>query len=228
MAPIVPDPRRIRSFRTEAAFARWLSANHARASEIWLWIYRKDSGVPTVTPAQALDVALCWGWIDGIRKSLDAQSFLQRYTPRRPKSPWSRINRGHCARLIAAGRMTEYGQRQIDQAKADGRWDAAYAPLRETKAAAMPSDLRAAIEANPRARKTFGMLSRANLFSLIYRTNTMKTATGRVRKIEQLVAMLARGEVIGPETGAKWCRPTTVTITPPARPRKKTSPPYTR
>src|SRR5215218_8141199 len=104
MAPITVDPERVKAFHTQAAFETWLLKNHARASEIWLRIYKKDSGVPTVTAAQALDVALCWGWIDGIRKGLDDQSFLQRYTPRRAKSVWSQVNRDHIARLVKEGR----------------------------------------------------------------------------------------------------------------------------
>jgi uncharacterized protein YdeI (YjbR/CyaY-like superfamily) len=155
-----------------------------------------------VTLAQALDVALCWGWIDGIRKSLDERSFLQRYTPRRARSIWSQINRDHVARLIAAGRMTPHGQRQVDAAKADGRWDAAYAPIRSTTHATIPKDLRAAIQANPRARQTFRTLGRMNLFALAFRTNNMKTPAGRAKKIAALVAMLARGETIVPERSA--------------------------
>ena len=138
MAPIIPDPRKIKSFRTEAAFEAWMKTHHDRETELWLRIYKKGSGVPTVTSAQALDVALCWGWIDGIRKSLDEQSFLQRYTPRRARSIWSQINRDHVARLTAAGRMTPHGQRQVDAAKADGRWDAAYAPIRSASEATHP------------------------------------------------------------------------------------------
>jgi uncharacterized protein YdeI (YjbR/CyaY-like superfamily) len=199
MAPIIPDPRKIKSFRTEAAFAAWMKANHARETELWLKIHKKGSGLPTVTNAQALDVALCWGWIDGIRKSFDEESFLQRYTPRRARSIWSQINRDHVARLTTAGRMTPHGQRQVDAAKADGRWDAAYAPIRLATEATIPEDLRAAIEANPRARKTFRTLGRQNLFALAFRTNNMKTAAGRAKKISALVAMLARGETIAPE-----------------------------
>lgn len=198
MAPIIPDPKRIKSFRTEAAFERWLAANHAKAPELWLKIYKKDSGIPTITYAQALDVALCWGWIDGLKKAFDEQAFLQRFTPRRPKSVWSQINQSHIARLTKAGRMTPHGQRHVDAAKADGRWDAAYAPIRSATGATMPDDLRAAIEANPRARKTFSTLNRMNLFALAFRTNNMKTPAGRAKKIESLVAMLARGETIVP------------------------------
>jgi uncharacterized protein YdeI (YjbR/CyaY-like superfamily) len=200
MAPVVPNPKKIKAFASEAAFATWMRANHARETEIWLRIYKKGAGKPTVTNAQALDVALCWGWIDGIRKAFDDASFLQRYTPRRARSMWSQINREHVARLTAAGRMKPPGQRQVDAAKADGRWDAAYAPIRAASAASIPDDLRAAIDANPRARKTFRALGRQNLFALAFRTNTMKTPAGRARKIAALVAMLARGETIVPES----------------------------
>ena len=196
MAPVIPDPGKIKSFRTEAAFAAWMKTNHARETELWLKIHKKGSGLPTVTNAQALDVALCFGWIDGIRKSFDGQSFLQRYTPRRARSIWSQINRDHVARLTAAGRMTPHGQRQVDAARADGRWDAAYAPARSASRATVPPDLRAAIEASPRARKAFRTISRQDLFALTFRTNNMKTPAGRARKIAVLVAMLARGETI--------------------------------
>jgi uncharacterized protein YdeI (YjbR/CyaY-like superfamily) len=199
MAPITPDAAKIKSFRTEAAFQSWLRKNHARETEVWLRIYKKNSGVPSITPAEALDVVLCWGWIDGIRKSFDEASFLQRYTPRREKSIWSQINRDHVGRLTAAGRMTPQGQKPIDAAKADGRWDAAYAPMRSASKDSIPDDLRSAIEASPGARKTFRTLGRQNLFSLIFRTNNMKTAAGRAKKIAALVAMLERGETIFPE-----------------------------
>src|SRR5688572_31254237 len=126
MAAVVPDPRRIRAFKDEAAFERWLRAHHDREPELWLKIYKKASGVPTVTYAQALDVALCWGWIDGLKKSYDELSFLQRFSPRKAKSIWSDINRGHVARLIEAKRMTPHGLRHVEAAKANGRWDAAY------------------------------------------------------------------------------------------------------
>jgi len=206
MAQIIPDPNKIKSFRSETAFEKWLSGNHAREQELWLQIYKKDSGVATVSYAQALDVALCWGWIDGIRKAFDERAFLQRFTPRKPRSIWSQINREHVARLTAAGRMTAHGQRHIDAAKADGRWDAAYAPIRAATEATIPDDLRAAIEASPAARKTFRTLGRQNLFALAFRTNNMKTAAGRTRKIAQLVTMLARGDTIVPQQRAATAR----------------------
>ena len=197
MPPVIPDRRRIRSFRTETAFASWLSSHHAREPELWLRIFKKDSGVPTVTHAQALDIALCWGWIDGLRKAYDDRSFLQRFTPRRPKSLWSQVNQAHVARLVKAGRMTPHGQRQIDAAKKDGRWAAAYAPIRATTEATIPADLRAAIDANPKARQAYASLRRIDLFAMAFRTNNMKTPAGRARKIAELVAMLARrGRVV--------------------------------
>jgi uncharacterized protein YdeI (YjbR/CyaY-like superfamily) len=202
MAPVVPDPRRIKTFESEAAFERWLAAHHLAWPEVWIKMHKKASGLPTVTPAQALDVVLCWGWIDGLRKGLDERSFLQRYSPRGPKSVWSQINRENVARLIAAGRMTPHGQRQIDAAKADGRWDAAYAPIARTTAETLPADLRTAIEANPRASKTFRTLNRQNLFALAFRTNAMKTPAGRAKKIAALVAMLGRGDTILPNNPA--------------------------
>ncbi|HWO11803.1 MAG TPA: YdeI/OmpD-associated family protein [Polyangiaceae bacterium] len=203
MAPIVVDPKKIKSFPSEAAFESWLAAHHANESELWLRIYKKRSGVPTVSHLQAIDVALCWGWIDGVRKALDESSFLQRFSPRKAKSVWSQINRDNVARLVAAGRMSAHGQRHIDAAKADGRWDAAYAPIRSITAATLPADLRAAIAANARALRTFERLGRQNLVALAFRTNTMKTPAGRARKIEELVGMLARGETVVPERAKK-------------------------
>jgi uncharacterized protein YdeI (YjbR/CyaY-like superfamily) len=140
----------IRTFRTQMAFESWMRKNHLHERQVWLRIYKKNSGVPSITIAEALDVALCWGWIDGIRKAFDERSYLQRYTPRRAKSTWSQINRKHVARLTKAARMTLHGQRQVDAAKADGRWDSAYAPMRGALDDNFPEDLRKAIEASPR------------------------------------------------------------------------------
>jgi uncharacterized protein YdeI (YjbR/CyaY-like superfamily) len=199
VAPVIPDPRKIKSFRTGAAFESWMRKNHARSDEVWLRIYKKDSGMASVTIAEALDVVLCWGWIDGIRKSVDERSYLQRYTPRRAKSIWSQVNREHIARLTKAGRMTPHGQRQVEAAKADGRWDAAYAPMRSALQENFPDDLRKAIEASPRARKTFRSLGRQNRYALAFRTTNMKTPAGRAKKIAALVDMLERGERPYPE-----------------------------
>jgi uncharacterized protein YdeI (YjbR/CyaY-like superfamily) len=196
MAAVVPDKKRIKSFATGKALETWMRANHDQEPELWIKIHKKDSGLPSITAPEALDVMLCWGWIDGLRKGFDEQSFLQRYTPRRAKSIWSQVNRDNVARLIAAGRMTAHGLKQIEAAKQDGRWQAAYAPIRQASADNLPADLMKAIEANAKARKTFAALSRQNLFALAFRTNNMKTAEGRAKKIATLVAMLARGETI--------------------------------
>jgi uncharacterized protein YdeI (YjbR/CyaY-like superfamily) len=203
VAPVIPNPKHIKSFRSEAAFEKWLATHHASEQEIWVKIHKKSSGLPTVTHAQALDVALCYGWIDGIRKSFDEESFLQRFTPRTARSMWSQVNRDHVARLTSSGRMTPAGQRQVDVAMADGRWDAAYAPISRASEATVPADLRAAIEANPRALATYKTLGKFNLFRLAFRTNNMKTAAGRAKKIATLVAMLEKGEDIGPEPTRK-------------------------
>lgn len=195
---MVPEPKRIRSFKDAHAFETWLAKHHAREPELWLKIHKKHSGLATVTYAEALDVALCWGWIDGLKKPFDERSFLQRFTPRRPTSAWSQINRQHVARLIVAGRMTEHGQRHVDAAMADGRWDSAYAPASQMT---VPDDLAEAIRADPRALVTFKALSKRNLFALAYRTRSVKTAAVREAKIARFVAMLARGETIYPQKG---------------------------
>ena len=200
MAPVIPNPKTIKSFRDAAAFEVWLAKNHDRQTELWLKIHKKDSGLRSVNHPQALDVALCWGWIDGLRKSFDEKSFLQRFTPRQKKSIWSQVNREHMARLTKLGRMTPQGQQQIDAAKADGRWAAAYAPIRSASADSIPPELRNAINANPRAMKTFKTLGRMNLFALTFRTNNMKTPAGRAKKIAALVDMLANGQTIVPES----------------------------
>jgi uncharacterized protein YdeI (YjbR/CyaY-like superfamily) len=196
---VVPDEKRIRPFASQGKLESWLRTHHDKEPELWLKIHKKGSGLRSITAPEALDVMLCWGWIDGLRKSFDEQSFLQRYTPRRARSTWSQVNREKVAKLIAAGRMTRHGQVQIDMAKKDGRWDAAYAPIRAASADTMPADLLAAIGKNAKARKTFQKLNRMNLFALAFRANNMKTAAGRARKIASLVAMLARGETIVPQ-----------------------------
>ncbi len=193
--PIIPKPETIRPFPDAQAFERWLARNHDKASELYLRIYKKDSGVRSIKHAEAIDVVLCWGWIDGVRLSFDAESFLQRVTPRRPKSIWSQINREHVARLIAAGRMTPHGLRHVEAAKQDGRWERAYAGA---KTATVPADLRAAIKAVPAAEQTFKGLNRQNVFALAFRVGNLKTEAGRKKRIGDFVAMLARGETLHP------------------------------
>ena len=186
-------------FKNAKAFETWLKKHHATSDGLWLKIAKRGAAEPSVTYPEAVEVALCWGWIDGVRKGLDEVSFLQRYTPRKKKSVWSQINRDNIARLIAAGRMTPHGQRHVETAQADGRWAAAYAPMRSASEATLPADLRAAIEVNPRALAAVQKLGRANLFALAFRTNNMRTPAGRAKKVATLVAMLARGETIVPE-----------------------------
>jgi len=200
MAAVTPNPDHIRDFASEQAFEAWLAAHHGTASELWLKIHKKTSGLPTVTYAQALDVALCWGWIDGQKKGFDEDSFLQRFTPRGPKSIWSQRNTAHVERLIAAGRMTAHGLRHVEAAKADGRWQAAYAAGSDME---IPADLRAAIAADPAAEAMFGRLNRQNLFALAFRIGRLKTPAGRQRKIAEFVAMLARGETLYPNGKGK-------------------------
>ena len=154
-----------------------------------------DSGLKSITPKQAIDVVLCWGWIDAIRKGLDDKSFLQRYTPRTKKSIWSRINVDNVARLIEEGRMTAHGLREVDQAKSDGRWARAY----NSKDMTMPADLKAAIDAEPKAKAMLAKLTAQNRFALAFRTHNMKTEAGRKKKIETFVEMLKRGETIHPQ-----------------------------
>ncbi|MGV3478350.1 MAG: YdeI/OmpD-associated family protein [Sphingobium sp.] len=196
MAPVKVDPEKLFEFADEQRFNDWLSKHHDTADEVWIRIYKADSGLATITPKQAIDVALCWGWIDGLRKGLDDTSFLQRYTRRRPRSIWSRINVDNVARLIEEGRMTEHGLAQVEAAKADGRWDRAY---ESGQAMTIPEDLQAAIDADPAAREMFARLNAQNRFALAFRTRNMKTATGRAKKIETFVQMLRRGETIYPQ-----------------------------
>lgn len=201
-API-PDPKKIRSFPSEAAFETWLAKHHARETELWLKLHKQGSGLASVTNSEAIDVALCWGWIDGVRLPFDERSFLQRFSPRKQRSAWSKLNRDRVARLTKAGRMTEHGSKHIDAAKADGRWHAAYAPMRSATPDSLPADLRAAIDANARAKKRLATLGRLDLFALGYRTNHMKTPAGRAKKIAELVGKLARGEPIAQQRKPK-------------------------
>jgi uncharacterized protein YdeI (YjbR/CyaY-like superfamily) len=221
MPPHIVNQDRIKPFPTEAAFEEWLAARHATEKEVWIRIYKTGSGVPTITPVQATDVALCWGWIDGVRKSLDETSFLQRYTPRRPMSAWSQINRDNVARLTSARRMTPHGLRHVDLAMADGRLDAAAAPRRNASTTIIPADLRAAIEADPRALETFKRLSPPNILELAARTNGVRTASGRAKKIAALIALLAAGGTLVPEPVPERAAPEGVLPLPePARPRR--------
>lgn len=188
------DPKKVREFRDADTFYTWLSKNWDKERELWIKIHKVHSGLPSITPKEAIDVALCWGWIDGIRKGLDETSFLQRYTPRGKKSVWSAINVQNVERLIESKKMQPPGLACVEAAKADGRWDKAYSTRAEP-----PADLLAAIRAEPQALKTYEKLSAQNRFALTFRVLAMKTEAGRKKKIATFVAMLKNGEAIYPQ-----------------------------
>ncbi|MDB5537344.1 MAG: hypothetical protein JWQ65_2219 [Devosia sp.] len=196
MAPVIVDPQKIREFPNQDAFYDWLKAHHDKDDEVWIRIFKKASGKPTITAVEAIDVVLCWGWIDAIRKSWDDVSFMQRYTRRGKKSLWSQINRDNVARLVADGRMTEHGLKHVEAAKTDGRWDAAYG---SSKTMVMPDELMEAIRAEPKALATYETLSAQNRFALGFRIGNLKTAAGREKNIKAFVEMLAKGETIYPQ-----------------------------
>jgi len=195
MAPVHVDPKKVHEFETREAFHDWLSKHWDKEDEVWIKMHKVNSGKPSITPKEAIDVELCWGWVDGIRKGFDDQSFLQRYTPRRKNSVWSQINRENVERLTKEGLMQPSGQAEVDLAKADGRWDKAYS-VSKTE---VPGDLLAAIEAEPEALEMYGKLTAQNRFALTFRTMNMKTETGRKKKIASFVEMLKKGETIYPQ-----------------------------
>jgi uncharacterized protein YdeI (YjbR/CyaY-like superfamily) len=174
-------------FGSQAVWEEWLEANHGKAPGIWLKIAKKASGIETVTHAEALEVALCFGWIDGQRKALDERYFLQKFTPRTPKSTWSRINRASAERLVAAGRMRPAGLAAIEAARADGRWDAAYDPQ---STATVPEDLQRELDSRPRAAAFFVSLDSRNRYAILYRLQDAKKPETRARRLAQFVAML--------------------------------------
>ncbi|RTQ32230.1 bacteriocin-protection protein [Variovorax gossypii] len=176
-----------------ASWARWLKRHHASAAGVWLRIAKKDSGIASIDYAGALEEALCWGWIDGQRKSDDAQYFQQRFTPRTKRSIWSQINRAKVLKLLEEGRMQPAGHAEIERAKADGRWDAAYEGV---AAATVPPDLQAALDADKKAAKFFATLDSRNRFAILFRTQSAKKPETRARRIAQFVEMLAKGEKI--------------------------------
>jgi uncharacterized protein YdeI (YjbR/CyaY-like superfamily) len=197
MAPVTVKPSKVKTVKDAGAFYAWLARRHASEDEVWIKIHKVSSGLKSITPTEAIDVVLCWGWIDGVRKSLDETSYLQRYSPRTKKSIWSEINVKNVARLIREGRMTEHGLRQVEAAKADGRWQRAYKSGQDMK---IPPDLQAAIDAEPKARAMLAKLSAQNRFALAFRVHNMKTEAGRKKKIATFVAMLKRGETIHPQS----------------------------
>ncbi|MEU2783171.1 YdeI/OmpD-associated family protein [Streptomyces sp. NPDC007110] len=183
------------AFESAEAFQAWLGKNHAVSPGIWLKLRKKSPGVVALDYAQALDVALCYGWIDGQKAGLDDQWWLQRFTPRTARSKWSKVNRDKVAALIEQGRMQPAGEAEIDRAKADGRWEAAYD---SSRTATVPDDLAAALAAEPAAAEFFEALDRQNRYAILYRVQDAKKPETRARRIEKFVAMLAKGEKLHP------------------------------
>ncbi|MCG3206727.1 MAG: hypothetical protein FOGNACKC_00326 [Anaerolineae bacterium] len=190
-----PDKSRIQAFEDAAAFWRWLELNHASEPEVWVKMYKKGSGQKTINWEEGVVEALCWGWIDGIRKPLDDQAYLQRFTPRRKGSNWSKRNREHVERLIAEGKMQEPGMAHVRAAQADGRWEAAYAPASEM---AIPEDFLAALEERPAAKALFETLNRQNLYAIGYRLQTARTPETRQKRLERILEMLESGQMLYP------------------------------
>jgi uncharacterized protein YdeI (YjbR/CyaY-like superfamily) len=191
----VAAPRDGIAFANAAEWEAWLGEHHGDADEAWLKIARASSKHATVTHAQALEVALCFGWIDAVRNKLDDDFFLQRFTPRRSRSTWSKINCAKVEALTAAGRMRPAGAREIERAKADGRWDAAY----EGQATiGVPDDLQRELDARPAAAAFFAGLDSRNRYAILYRLQDAKKPETRARRLEKFVAMLDAGETVYP------------------------------
>jgi len=184
-----------RRYASVAAWERWLSKHHSTSDGVWMLLPKVGSGVRGITYPQALEVALCFGWIDGQKKGIDEHHWMQRFTPRRARSLWSKINCSKAQALIEAGRMQPAGLAEVERARADGRWDAAYDGARQ---AAVPPDLQAAFDAAPQAAAFFTTLDGANRYAVLWRIATAKKPETRAQRIEKLTAMLARGEVIHP------------------------------
>lgn len=184
-------PARPLSFETPRQLEQWLRSNHEHEQELWVRIFKKESGTPTVTWNDCVIAAIAWGWIDGHKKSLDEVSFLQRLTPRRPRSSWSKKNCEHAERLIAEGRMQPSGLAHVEAARRDGRWDSAYSGSSEM---VIPDDFLAELQKNPAAKKFFATLDRRNLYSIYHRLQTAKRPETRQRRIANMLADLARGK----------------------------------
>jgi uncharacterized protein YdeI (YjbR/CyaY-like superfamily) len=190
-----PDGKPIVDFRRKSDWLKWLEKNHNKSSGVWLRMAKKDSGLTSISRNDALDGALCYGWIDGQARSEGEATWLQKYTPRTKRSIWSKINRDKVNALIERGDMRPAGLAEIDRAKADGRWDAAYD---SSKTITIPDDLQAAFEKNKKAKKFFETLDSRNRYAVLFRIHNAKKAETRDKRINEFVAMLARGDKIYP------------------------------
>jgi uncharacterized protein YdeI (YjbR/CyaY-like superfamily) len=182
---------KIVAFKSVAAFRNWLGKNHAASDGIWLQIFKKASGEESITYTEALDQALCYGWIDGQKKAHDDRFWLQKFTPRRPKSGWSKNNVHHAERLIKAGEMTPAGLKEVEAAKADGRWETAYDSFGN---AAVPDDFLKELTKDKKAKAFFETLNKTNLYSIAYRLQTAKKPGTREKRMRAIIEMLGRGE----------------------------------
>ncbi len=189
------DPSPVRLFKSKKDWAGWLEKNHGKSTGLWLRLAKKDSGLRSVSYKEALQVALCCGWIDGQKRPENEKTWLQRFVPRSNKSIWSKINREKALELIATGKMKAAGLEAIESAKKNGRWEAAYD---SPSGATVPSDFQAALDGNGRAKAFFETLDRANRYAVLWRIQTAKKAETRARKIREFIAMLERGEKIHP------------------------------
>jgi uncharacterized protein YdeI (YjbR/CyaY-like superfamily) len=192
---MTPDELPVVAFATAAAWDAWLAGHHGDAAGLWLKLAKKGSGIPSVSYAEAVDVALCHGWIDGQKGRLDDQFWLQRFTPRKPGSKWSRINTQRAAALIESGRMRPAGLREVERAKADGRWEAAY---HSQSTATVPADLAAALAESPEASAFFETLNSANRYAILYRIAGAKRPETRAKRIAGFVAMLSEHKQLHP------------------------------
>lgn len=192
MASKAPKPEQpVIAFESAVAFEQWLELHHLDHQGIWLRIYKKGSDVPTITYQEAVEVGLCFGWIDGQKNKYDDESWLQKFTMRGAKSVWSKVNVGHVERLTKEGRMRPAGNKCVEAAKADGRWDKAY---HSSSSAEMPEDFLKALAKNKKAQAFYGTLNKTNTFAIYYRITSVKRAETRERKIREFVEMLAKGE----------------------------------
>lgn len=189
------DALPVLSFASREAWRAWLEEHHAASPGLWLKVAKQASGIATVSYAEAIEVALCYGWIDGQKDRFDETAWLQRFTPRGPRSKWSQINRGKAESLIAGGAMHPAGLREVERARADGRWDAAYA---SQSRAEVPEDLRQELERNPAASEFFATLSSVNRYAILYRLADARKPETRARRLAQFVAMLNEGRTLHP------------------------------
>lgn len=199
-APKSSSELAVRSFGSSADWESWLAAQPLTSKGVWLKLAKSASGIASVSKQEAIDGALSHGWIDGLVHKFDADCWLVRFTPRRPKGKWSQINRARALVLIKLGRMQQAGMKEIERAKLDGRWKAAYAPQSKAK---VPEDLQRALDRNPSARRNFDRLDRINRYAILYRVHDAKRPETRAQRIKRYVTMLSRGETIHPASRSR-------------------------